>query len=760
MGIGSREGRPGVSISMKATLEVQQPTRAGTIPDFCGGIMYFADSLPGEDRYSTEPVLAPGQSALQDPSDPDAAWQTMLAADTLRYLTLQITGSKASGHPGGFSSWAEAYAGLFMLGYKDIITEVGHHAPGFYSGMFMDRSLEEMGIRNVHDLMKRFREKDGLLGHLSGAVPGMLAPAGPLGQGQHFALAAAYLHPNRLFPLTIGDGGMGEPYVLSALMHFHTAFPEITNFLPVLVWNGYSQEHHSMVSLFTNDQMANFWMSHSFEEVVLVDAKSFDDADQKSDYVDSTLFSLDQRVRFTQAILEGLKKAAESALSGRLTVFMVKQLKGAGMYAYGAKSHNLTAKDTLQSAHILNALQKRAMHPLAFQIARDNLSRAGGGPASKVVVTESVLPLKELPPLPRKEIPRGEKAIPSTAMGELVAAVGRADPRYLVTNADGNEASMMINVNEAMGIRHPTADPVYHQRPDGRVYEPISEDACAGLAGAIALLGGRALWLSYESFVPNGLPILQTATQAMAELRRKTPSIVCMFTAGALEQGRNGWTHQRPEVESYFMALMKNGNVYPVFPCDANTIQIAYEWAIQTHNRCIAIVASKSSLPVYTTFAQAREAVEQGATILYESKKPGRRMVVFAAVGDMILLPVFEAKDKLEERGVNVRIVSVVNLRRLARPGDVAWEGAAQPDGQFMSDDQFNRLMTGDLVMAVTGSVSAVLESIIFRTLPQKCEARFWKRGDTAGTPNELFELNQLTARHLAARAEELLAPV
>jgi phosphoketolase len=52
----------------------------------------------------------------------------------------------------------------------------------------------------------------------------------------------------------------------------------------------------------------------------------------------------------------------------------------------------------------------------------------------------------------------------------------------------------------------------------------------------------------------------------MAELRRKTPSFVCMFTAGALEQGRNGWTHQRPEIENYFAAQMRNGNVYPLFP--------------------------------------------------------------------------------------------------------------------------------------------------------------------------------------------------
>jgi len=37
----------------------------------------------------------------------------------------------------------------------------------------------------------------------------------------------------------------------------------------------------------------------------------------------------------------------------------------------------------------------------------------------------------------------------------------------------------------------------------------------------------------YESFAINGLPIVQTVTQAMAELRRSTP-LITLFTAGAL----------------------------------------------------------------------------------------------------------------------------------------------------------------------------------------------------------------------------------
>jgi phosphoketolase len=79
---------------------------------------------------------------------------------------------------------------------------------------------------------------------------------------------------------------------MSSMAHFHTAFPSVTNFLPVLVWNGFSQEHHSMVSTQSNERMIEYWRGNGFENVILVNAKDYDDTNQSGDYVDSTAFSL------------------------------------------------------------------------------------------------------------------------------------------------------------------------------------------------------------------------------------------------------------------------------------------------------------------------------------------------------------------------------------------------------------------------------------------------------------------------------------
>lgn len=741
---------------MSNVVQATPPIQA-SIPAFCQGIQYFGQPWPGFAEHAAKPIIASGAKAIRSAADGDAVYQTLLMADALRYLTLQITGAKASGHPGGFASSADVYAALTMLGHTNIVTEVGHHAPGYYSARFLDTSLEAMGIHTVDQMRARFREQHGLLGHLSGAIPGILSPAGPLGQGQHFAMSGALLHPGTLFPVTIGDGGMGEPYVLNSMLHFHVAYPQVTNFLPVLIWNGYSQEHHSMVSNFNNDEMIAYWKGHGFQEVILVDAKEYDDANQSGAYVDSTRFSHARRLQFAQAVLMATDRAAKLALGGKLTAFIVKQLKGAGVHALGAKSHNLYAQHTLDNSDVIEGLKRRALPAAAWQIVRDNFSRANGGPAARTVVTESVLENVALGALPLKEYSVGEAVVPSTAFGAVVAEVGRRDPRFVVTNADGNEASGMANVNQALKIRHPNTDDLYHQGPQGQVYEPLNEDACAGLAAGLALFGARTLWLSYESFAINGLPIIQTVTQAMAELRRKTPSVITMFTAGALEQGRNGWTHQRPEVEAYFAALMRNGNVFPLYPPDANAIQAAYEWALGTYNKGVAIFASKTALPVRTTFAQARRALTDGAVTLYQSAADNGPLVVFAVAGDMVLLPVYEAKDILERAAYRVRIVSVVNPRRLYRADDVAWASCAEADGGFLSDTDFEKLFHGDVMLAVTGGASATLEPLLLRSRAPKRDLLSWKRGETTASPQEIMAFNGLTAAAMAARAQALM---
>lgn len=90
-----------------------------SIPDFCEGIQHFGKEWPEFDQLGAAAVIAEGQTAVANAQDRQAGYQTLLMADALRYLTLQVTGAKGSGHPGGFASSTEAYASLVMLGHTD-----------------------------------------------------------------------------------------------------------------------------------------------------------------------------------------------------------------------------------------------------------------------------------------------------------------------------------------------------------------------------------------------------------------------------------------------------------------------------------------------------------------------------------------------------------------------------------------------------------------------------------------------------------------
>lgn len=76
---------------------------------------------------------------------------------------------------------------------------------------------------------------------------------------------------------------------------------------------------HAMVSNFSNEDMLRYWKGHGFEEVILVNAKDFDDQNQSGEYVDSTHFSFNQRLAWTGAVLEAVDRAAKLALGGTPT---------------------------------------------------------------------------------------------------------------------------------------------------------------------------------------------------------------------------------------------------------------------------------------------------------------------------------------------------------------------------------------------------------------------------------------------------------
>ena len=104
-----------------------------------------------------------------------------------------------------------------------------------------------------------------------------------------------------------------------------------------------------------------------------------------------------------------------------------------------------------------------------------------------------------------------------------------------------------------------------------------------------------------------------------------------------------------------------------------------------------------------------------------------------------------------------MRIVSVINPRRLYRPHDVAWDTCTDADSHFLDDEGFEKMFGGDALIGVTGGSSAMLEPIMLRS-GLKRDTFAWKRGETTASAAQVMEINGITAENLAKRAAELLA--
>ena len=65
-------------------------------PAFTQGIKFFAEDTAEFTSHGQAPVIASDQHGIDTISDA-AVYQTLLAADALRYLTLQVCSSKESG---------------------------------------------------------------------------------------------------------------------------------------------------------------------------------------------------------------------------------------------------------------------------------------------------------------------------------------------------------------------------------------------------------------------------------------------------------------------------------------------------------------------------------------------------------------------------------------------------------------------------------------------------------------------------------------
>jgi transketolase len=227
------------------------------------------------------------------------------------------------------------------------------------------------------------------------------------------------------------------------------------------------------------------------------------------------------------------------------------------------------------------------------------------------------------------------------ASGSVLNAVAPRLPNLLGGSADLAPS----NKTEIKGEKDFQAD-IYKGR---NLRFGVREHAMGSILNGMALHGGLmpygGTFLVFSDYMR---PAIRLA--ALMDLK-----VIYVFTHDSIGLGEDGPTHQPVE---HLSALRTIPNLTVIRPCDANETSEAWRYALESQNGPIALALSRQSLPTLdrTIFAPASE-LSRGAYILHDTRD-GKPDVILIATGSEVPIAL-EAYEKLEEKGVKARVVSM-----------------------------------------------------------------------------------------------------
>ena len=177
----------------------------------------------------------------------------------------------------------------------------------------------------------------------------------------------------------------------------------------------------------------------------------------------------------------------------------------------------------------------------------------------------------------------------------------------------------------------------------------VREHAMASILNGMALHGGiipyGGTFLIFSEYMR---PAIRLA--ALMGLR-----VIYIFTHDSIGLGEDGPTHQPIEQLASLRAIP---NLTVIRPCDANETAEAWRLAMTNLNGPVALALTRQGLPILdrTAFAPAAE-LAWGAYVLKDAPG-GKPDVILIATGSEVPVAL-DASEKLEEKGVNARVVSM-----------------------------------------------------------------------------------------------------
>jgi transketolase len=224
--------------------------------------------------------------------------------------------------------------------------------------------------------------------------------------------------------------------------------------------------------------------------------------------------------------------------------------------------------------------------------------------------------------------------------GKVLNAIGERVP-WLIGGAGDLSPSTKTNFTfDGAGELEP-------DQPGGRtMHFGIREHAMAATVNGLGVSKLRAFGATFLTFSDYMRPSIRLA--ALMKL-----PIFHVFTHDSIGLGEDGPTHQPIE---QLVALRAIPNLIVLRPADANEVREAYRVIMALSDEPACLVLSRQKLPVFdrSRYAPA-SGLARGAYVMADAENP---QVILIGTGSEVALCI-EARDKLERKGIAVRVVSM-----------------------------------------------------------------------------------------------------
>ena len=192
-------------------------------------------------------------------------------------------------------------------------------------------------------------------------------------------------------------------------------------------------------------------------------------------------------------------------------------------------------------------------------------------------------------------------------------------------------------------------------REGGNIFFGVREHAMGAIMNGLALCGFRPYGSTFLSFSDYMKPAIRMA--CMMNL-----PVIYVYSHDSISVGEDGPTHQPVEQLSNLRSI-PNLDVFR--PADANETIGAYKTVLECNNGPSAIILSRNGTPILDT-AKVNE-VSRGGYVIYDSmKKPDGILI---SSGEEVSASIEVAK-RLQSKGIQIRVVSMLNLKRFLEQDD------------------------------------------------------------------------------------------